>query len=546
MKLSRPFHLLSASAARAVLAGVLLIGAAAQLAPCQTPRNLVIIVADDLGVDYVRAYKEGTNPPPTPNIDALAGRGVLFRNAWANPSCSPTRACILTGRFPFRTYVGRWIRHPNNSGPPSALSGSTSGPARRPRPRERRLRPRVRRQVAPRDASFHRGCAARVRRLRPLRGFARGADPRLPPVDARRERPVGGHDEVLHDPEHRRCAGVDAEAEGCVAALPDLSGAAHPVSRAAEQPPHPEPHGTHSPAEHAHGCQSTLLPGDGRVPRHGDRPVLQGTRRYDDGEHERSSAATNGSVQKQAVAPFDPNRAKGSPYEGGINVPLIVAGPDVVSGGREVQALTCAVDVFATALELCGAKSALPAHVVHDSVSLVPYLKSPTQAPLRKFAFSEEFTGNVWPKPNQNGHAMIRNDRYKLIRRMTGADEFYDLQSDPWERSNLLNGTLSTVQAQNHAALLNEVGRLRSPSAAFVVYGPGSCMGSKGVPTIGAKGLPVLNKTYSIELANAATSAATVAADGKITAGEAELLRAVADTLACPMPPLLSDDGLIT
>ena len=41
-------------------------------------------------------------------------------------------------------------------------------------------------------------------------------------------------------------------------------------------------------------------------------------------------------------------------------------------------------------------------------------------------------------------------------------------------------------------------------------------------------------------------AAATVAADGKITAGEAELLRAVADTLACPMPPLLSDDGLIT
>ena len=41
-------------------------------------------------------------------------------------------------------------------------------------------------------------------------------------------------------------------------------------------------------------------------------------------------------------------------------------------------------------------------------------------------------------------------------------------------------------------------------------------------------------------------AAATVAADGKITAGEAELLRAVADTLACPMPPLLSDDGLMT
>jgi hypothetical protein len=40
-------------------------------------------------------------------------------------------------------------------------------------------------------------------------------------------------------------------------------------------------------------------------------------------------------------------------------------------------------------------------------------------------------------------------------------------------------------------------------------------------------------------------AAATVAADGKITAREAELLRAVADTLACPMPPLLAGDGSV-
>ena len=81
----------------------------------------LIIVADDLGVDYVGVYGEGSAPPPTPNIDGLAGRGVLFRNAWANPSCSPTRACINTGRYPFRTLVGRWIRHLNNSEPIGTL-----------------------------------------------------------------------------------------------------------------------------------------------------------------------------------------------------------------------------------------------------------------------------------------------------------------------------------------------------------------------------------------------------------------------------------------
>ena len=59
--------------------------------------NVLLIVADDLGVDHVGAYAESPQPAPTPNIDALATGGVLFRNAWAYAICSPTRACINTG-----------------------------------------------------------------------------------------------------------------------------------------------------------------------------------------------------------------------------------------------------------------------------------------------------------------------------------------------------------------------------------------------------------------------------------------------------------------
>ena len=79
-------------------------------APAQTlrtgPPNILLIVADDLGVDMVGAYGEAPAPPCTPNIDALAAGGMLFRNAWANPICSPTRSAILTGRHAFRTGVG--------------------------------------------------------------------------------------------------------------------------------------------------------------------------------------------------------------------------------------------------------------------------------------------------------------------------------------------------------------------------------------------------------------------------------------------------------
>jgi arylsulfatase A-like enzyme len=88
-------------ACRAVLAGLLACSAAAGQSPGE---NVLLVVADDLGVDAVRAYAEGSNPPPTPHIDALAARGVLFRNAWSNPSCSPTRACLHTGRYSLRTH----------------------------------------------------------------------------------------------------------------------------------------------------------------------------------------------------------------------------------------------------------------------------------------------------------------------------------------------------------------------------------------------------------------------------------------------------------
>ena len=72
------------------------------------PQNILLIIADDIGADSSSLYNSVTNGaslPPTPTIEALAKRSVVFRNAWACPECSPTRAAILTGRYPFRTGV---------------------------------------------------------------------------------------------------------------------------------------------------------------------------------------------------------------------------------------------------------------------------------------------------------------------------------------------------------------------------------------------------------------------------------------------------------
>ena len=63
--------------------------------------NVILIMADDLGKYDVSTY--GALHIPTPNIDQLAAEGVLFENAYVTaPICSPSRAAILTGKYPQR------------------------------------------------------------------------------------------------------------------------------------------------------------------------------------------------------------------------------------------------------------------------------------------------------------------------------------------------------------------------------------------------------------------------------------------------------------
>ena len=64
------------------------------------PPNLVLIMADDLGPEWISSY--GGEGIETPNIDKLAEGGMLFRNAYSMPQCTPTRATLLTGQYPFR------------------------------------------------------------------------------------------------------------------------------------------------------------------------------------------------------------------------------------------------------------------------------------------------------------------------------------------------------------------------------------------------------------------------------------------------------------
>ena len=84
----------------------LLLSASAGGAP-----NILIILADDMGTEVLSSYGFGNPTAVTPTLDRLAAEGVRFERFWAQPTCTPSRAAALTGRYAHRTGVAGPLRH---------------------------------------------------------------------------------------------------------------------------------------------------------------------------------------------------------------------------------------------------------------------------------------------------------------------------------------------------------------------------------------------------------------------------------------------------
>lgn len=69
---------------------------AAQESPAERQRpNILLIMADDMGVEILSCY--GSEVYETPHLDRLAGRGLRFDHAHAQPVCTPSRVQIMRG-----------------------------------------------------------------------------------------------------------------------------------------------------------------------------------------------------------------------------------------------------------------------------------------------------------------------------------------------------------------------------------------------------------------------------------------------------------------
>ncbi len=163
----------------------------------------------------------------------------------------------------------------------------------------------------------------------------------------------------------------------------------------------------------------------------------------------------NGAPSGISVAP--PARAKGSLYEAGIRIPMIVSGPAVTRPGRSVAAAVHAVDVFPTLWELGGGTPAAQG-ALFDGISIAPLLRNKPMPPRPIYS---ETIGTGFG----SGCQRIEGD-YKLIRFsddpvMMPHEEFYDLRADPNETVDLIASGMQAAQRSAYVSASNGLWQLR-------------------------------------------------------------------------------------
>jgi len=121
-------------------------------------------------------------------------------------------------------------------------------------------------------------------------------------------------------------------------------------------------------------------------------------------------AADNGTPSDVVLPPADPARAKGTPFEGGVRVPMLIAGPGVAPG--ETDALVHLVDLFPTVADLAGAP--LDPSIPLDGFSLRPLLGDRAAGGPRDAMHTEKFFPNGLG-PKRSHWRMTRGPRFKII-----------------------------------------------------------------------------------------------------------------------------------
>ena len=379
--------------------------------------NILLVISDDLGLDASSGYQVGTDLPTTPTLDELAANGLIFDNAWATPLCSPTRATILTGRYGIRTGV----LSPDDSIPLAETSLQSFIDSNVPNTYTHAV-----------IGKWH------------LSGRDNGGidNPNLMGIDHFAGFQGGGvrdyFDWTLIENGRESSSDVYTTTRFVDLAIEWIAAQEAPwFAWLAFNAPHTP---FHLPPPDLHDRDS-LSPGQQAIDRDPLPYYLAAIEAMDqeigrllDSFSADTRANTviiymgdNGSPRRVYQGPVR-QRGKGSVYQGGVAIPMIVSGRGVTRMGEREDALVSSVDLFATIANIAGAGTT----EFNDSLSFAGLLSDagPGQ---RSYAYTEVVSETL-----DRDEWAIRNDQYKLMRQLPRPEELYDLQADPMEQENLL------------------------------------------------------------------------------------------------------------
>jgi arylsulfatase A len=421
-----------------LVAGVAPVAAAGPSRP-----NVIVIVLDDLGARDLGCY--GSRFHETPRIDDLASRGMRFTDAYAAcPVCSPSRAAIMTGKYPARLHLTDWL------------------PGRADRNSQKLLRPTIRQELpleertlaeALRSAGYvcasigkwHLGSADFWPKQQGfdinLGGTETGSPPggyfrfKTPSLSARddseyltdrlSDEAVAFIKQYAYRPFFLYLAhyAVHIPLQGKPALLAKYRAKPAPAMPGAGEP-------AQANAIYAAMLESADI-GVGRIMdtlnslKIADRTVIVFT-------------SDNGglSVKEGPNTPATSNAplraGKGYLYEGGIRVPLLIAWPGVARAGSMCSVPVSGQDLYPTILAMAGVDVRAGQEI--DGVSLVPFLKGGVGVWRYALFWHYPHYSNQGGKPG----GAIRQNSLKFIEWYEGGPpELYDLANDVGERQNL-------------------------------------------------------------------------------------------------------------
>jgi arylsulfatase A len=457
------------------ICGIVLFGSANAFSaeePRIKPPNIVLIVADDLGWADLGCY--GNDLHETPHLDRLAGQGLRFTDAYAaSPVCTPTRAAILTAKHPAQLHMTIWRENALERGNRKLLEPVCLDSL----PLEHETLAEILQTIGYYTAHVGKWHLGRAEFYPEAHGFHANIGGTLWGAPQTFWYPYRG-DSYFRDWRYVPDLEPGQAGDYLTDSLTDKAIEIIDRQAAADRPFYLNLwfHAVHTPIEGkpelVEHYQKKITPDSLRKNPHYaamvhslDENVGRVLRKLDQlGIAENTLViftSDNGGFvntcklhKDLAVANNTPLRSgKGSCYEGGLRVPLIVRGPGV-SRGRECREPVFSCDLLPTALQAVGQHDKTPSPM--DGLDITPLLRDPSATLPRETLYFH------YPHyyPTTSPVSALRKGRWKLLEYFEdGRTELYDLSNDLGEQRDLaqLRPELAKTLVTELRAWRNEV-----------------------------------------------------------------------------------------